>query len=124
MITFLKKYRWFAVILTLLLAAEIFYFSTLTGTIIGGDIPYLSYIYHFAAFFLFGFFLLFALKKDKLKSRDLILTGIFSLLYAISDEIHQIFVPLRSASVGDILIDSLGICVALLVGLSIKNSKK
>ena len=33
----------------------------------------------------------------------------FSLLYAISDEIHQYFVLGRSCSFGDVLIDSIGI---------------
>lgn len=36
---------------------------------------------------------------------------ILSFLYAVSDEIHQAFVPTREASIGDILIDTLGIIV-------------
>ena len=34
-----------------------------------------------------------------------------AVLYAISDEIHQSFVPLRNATVQDVIIDSVGILV-------------
>jgi len=36
---------------------------------------------------------------------------VLSFLYAVSDEIHQAFVPTRSPSVKDVLIDSVGIIV-------------
>ncbi|WAM33950.1 VanZ family protein [Caldicellulosiruptor morganii] len=38
-----------------------------------------------------------------------VLTAIFSVLYAISDEIHQIFVSGRGPSPVDVMIDSIGI---------------
>jgi len=40
-------------------------------------------------------------------------SGALSLLYAISDEIHQSFVPTRHGSIYDILIDGLGIGLVL-----------
>jgi len=40
-------------------------------------------------------------------------SGALSLLYAISDEIHQRFVPTRNGSIYDILIDSVGIGLML-----------
>ncbi|MDH5174139.1 MAG: VanZ family protein [Elusimicrobiota bacterium] len=40
-------------------------------------------------------------------------SGALSLLYAISDEIHQSFVPTRNGSVFDVLIDALGIGLML-----------
>lgn len=39
--------------------------------------------------------------------------GLFSLMYAVSDEIHQRFVPGRSGEVRDVLIDTLGIAFGL-----------
>ena len=39
----------------------------------------------------------------------------FGMLYAVSDEFHQLFVPQRSFSVGDIIADTVGV----LIGLSI-----
>ena len=38
--------------------------------------------------------------------RAVILSGLFVMLYAVSDEIHQIFVPGRGPLVTDVLIDS------------------
>ena len=35
------------------------------------------------------------------------------LLYAASDEVHQVFVPSRQGSVGDVLLDTTGAVIAL-----------
>lgn len=40
---------------------------------------------------------------------------LLSFLYACTDEIHQYFIPGRSALVTDVLIDSIGIIIALLI---------
>jgi hypothetical protein len=42
-------------------------------------------------------------------------TVLFVLLYAASDEFHQLFVPSREASVWDVMIDTIGGVVGLLV---------
>ena len=47
--------------------------------------------------------------------------GALSLLYAISDEIHQSFVPTRHGSIYDILIDGLGIGLMLFLIVRKKN---
>ena len=39
----------------------------------------------------------------------------FALLYAVCDEIHQIFVPGRSAQVTDVMIDPAGACTGILL---------
>jgi VanZ family protein len=44
-----------------------------------------------------------------------------TLLFAISDEIHQSFVPFREASVGDILADLLGACAGALLLWSVRS---
>ena len=51
---------------------------------------------------------------------------IIAILYAISDEIHQIFVPTRFFAISDILTDSAGILFATLIylGLRFKDFKK
>jgi VanZ family protein len=41
-------------------------------------------------------------------------SGVLSIAYAISDEFHQSFVPGRSASVLDVLIDAVGMALALI----------
>ncbi len=73
----------------------------------------LPLIYHFSAFFLFGFFLMISLVKGT--EKKLLFVGvIMSVLYAISDEIHQFFVPGRAMSLGDIFVDSTGVLFALM----------
>jgi VanZ family protein len=42
------------------------------------------------------------------KEKAVTLSLLFSILYAISDEIHQMFVPMRTPDMMDILADSMG----------------
>ncbi len=53
------------------------------------------------------------LQREPLKA--FLLTAFFSLVYAVSDELHQHFVPLRQGKVGDIFIDLVGISLMLIV---------
>lgn len=48
-----------------------------------------------------------------------LLAGLLCLLFAVSDEFHQSFVPGRSAELRDVLIDSAGICAGLLLAMTI-----
>jgi len=48
---------------------------------------------------------------------------VFCVLYAISDETHQIFVPGRSAQISDVLIDSVGAIVGILMYLVLARIK-
>lgn len=48
-------------------------------------------------------------ESSKNSKKSFILTGIFSIFYAISDEIHQVFVSGRGPSPVDVTIDSAGI---------------
>ena len=124
MISLLEKNRWLAVLFTILIAIEIFYFSTLQGSAGTGTGISFAKIYHFIVFFLFAFFLLMSIKGNrKIKISYIIITLTASVLYAISDEIHQIFVPLRNASIGDVLTDALGICFAIVIGLIINKKR-
>ncbi|ADQ47161.1 VanZ family protein [Caldicellulosiruptor kronotskyensis 2002] len=59
--------------------------------------------------------------------KSFILTFIFSVAYAISDEVHQIFVSGRGPSAVDVMIDTIGIISYLLIKRTknmIKNSLK
>ncbi len=104
--------------LTILIAIEIFYFSSLTGGKGTGNIPFIAIAYHFTVFFLLAFFLI-----STLKSKHTITTLIISIFYAISDEIHQIYVPLRHGGIPDIIIDTFGICCGILIYLHISKNK-
>lgn len=56
-----------------------------------------------------GLFLTFDI-KESYKILSSILCGV---LYAISDETHQLFVPGRAGQVQDVLIDSIGVCLGV-----------
>ena len=87
-----------------------------TGVPGPGTIVIKSIIYHFLIFFLLSGFLLISLIKGK--KTNLFLFGIIIvIIYAISDEIHQLFIPGRVFSIADILTDSAGILFAGLIYL-------
>ena len=62
-------------------------------------------------------------KDANLSSARYILPLIFTLLYAVSDEIHQSFVSGRHGQTADVLIDSAGALIALLK-IKISNSRQ
>ena len=116
MISLLEKNRWLAIVMTILIVIEIFYFSTLQGgTGIEGNV-WIPRVYHFTIFFLLSFFIFITIKgKEKIRLKYILIALVFSIMYAILDEIHQMFVPLRDASIKDILVDTLGIFSSLSV---------
>ena len=73
--------------------------------------PYLDKILHVAAYSLLGFLFYRALasgQPSKSPNTLLILSILFTGLYGLSDEIHQSFVPGRSAEAADALADLAG----------------
>lgn len=85
---------------------------------------------HISAYFVLGILAYSLLKEYKLAFRQRILAGItFAMLYAVTDEIHQIFVPGRSGEIRDVIIDTIGatigiiLCVALSRKISGDKSK-
>lgn len=66
---------------------------------------------HWGEYFVLSVLFLWALQNEtgrKWTARHAIFTLIFVLLYAIGDELHQSFVPSRTASFNDVSIDVLG----------------
>lgn len=60
---------------------------------------------HFTEYFILGILVInFITRYDK----KIIIAILLCIIYATSDEIHQIFVPGRSCQITDIMIDSLG----------------
>ena len=71
---------------------------------------------HFSEYTLLGFLLALHLslyKLTKIKKASLAAAG--CLLYALSDEIHQIYVPGRSFQFSDLLVDTLGGLLGILI---------
>ncbi|MED4014497.1 VanZ family protein [Sutcliffiella cohnii] len=71
---------------------------------------------HFFAYFILGVLSLHAFRRSGVVGMK---AGTFALLlsvvYAISDEVHQLFVPGRSGEVRDVLIDSAGAFIGIVI---------
>lgn len=80
---------------------------------------------HFSIYTLVGFLLMSFFSTYPLKGNKRIISSIFiGVLYATSDEIHQKFVPGRSCQVTDIMIDSMGVLLGILLLITIVRLHK
>ena len=72
---------------------------------------------HFIAYFILGILVFNALRWDDASPyhQSFIRAFIISVLYAISDEFHQYFVPERAAELKDVLVDSAGALSGILI---------
>ena len=121
MILWFEKHNKISWMITIFISIIIFYVSSLIfkpSPLIG--FPWKPVAYHFYAFFFLSAFLLLSLIQGNEKNKNLIyLAFIIAIIYAITDEIHQLFVPSRAFAVSDILTDSAGIFFAGLIYSSI-----
>ena len=63
--------------------------------------------------------------RSELRLRHVLIAFVCCVAYAISDEIHQLYVPGRGAQASDVLIDSAGVIVGIaLYGLISRFSRK
>lgn len=70
---------------------------------------------HFAEYAALGFLLASVCTSFYVKSRILVPISFFTgSLYAVSDEIHQYFVPGRSCQISDILLDTAGVACGII----------
>jgi VanZ family protein len=74
------------------------------------NIPFLDKVAHLLEYFLLSWFLFRALHySEGIKIKKAIFIAIiFSIIYGITDEIHQYFVPLRDCSIFDWIFDCIG----------------
>jgi len=75
------------------------------------QIPYLDKLLHAGAYALLGILFMRALRASPLGNKPaavMVSSILLATLYGISDEIHQFFVPFRSAERLDVLADFLG----------------
>ena len=114
---------WFPILLYCLL---IFIQSSHPSPDITPRWPYFDKVLHFTAYALLGALFLRAFNTSQIKHQlKLIFTlsVLFSSLYGISDEIHQSFVPYRTADVMDTLADILGSAFGVYIFFKIKIGK-
>lgn len=119
-----EKHKIIPAILLVINLGVIIYCSNIPGGVISVGSIWPSIFYHFIVFAGFAGLFLMLISTKKLRMNHLIITILTSLIIAISDEIHQSFIPLRTAGVEDVLIDLTGILVAMLVYSLIKKLGK
>ncbi|MGE5544823.1 MAG: VanZ family protein [Bacillota bacterium] len=81
-----------------------------SGTI---DYSYLNHVVrklaHFSLYMVLGILSARALRKSGMTGwKPLIAAVLICVLYAVTDELHQVFVPGRSGQISDVFIDSMG----------------
>lgn len=83
---------------------------------------------HATEYAILGFLLTGSYADGSRKRKNVLLPAVIGSLYAVSDELHQMFVPGRSCEIRDMLIDSSGVIVGTLLGFLIfihwKNRKE
>jgi VanZ family protein len=99
-------------------AAVIFAFSSVPdlGTGLGGWDLVLRKIAHAAEYAILGALLLRATGNPRLAFA-------IGVVYAISDEVHQLFVPGRMGSPIDVAIDAVGVAVGIVLWLSVRDRR-
>lgn len=98
--------------------AVIFYFSSIPG--LAGPWEkwdfFLRKAAHVTEYAILAFLFLRALRGHKLeRGSEILWAFLLSLLYAAGDEFHQSFVPERAASLMDVVIDSVGCALGILL---------
>jgi len=127
-ILWLEKHNTLAWCLTIFAAVTIFVMSQLVFHVGDGNVGtrtmnVLPIAYHFMAFFCLTLFLTISWTKGELNFKIFAICFLLVTIYALTDEIHQFFVPGRFMSVQDIRVDLLGIGVAqIFYALHLKKS--
>lgn len=99
-------------------AIIIFYFSSIPGQDIPPLFPYQDVVFHLIEYALFALLINRALKAYNpgiAYSRRFLWFFVSVIIYAVSDEFHQSFVPNRDPSLFDIAWDGIGACIANLI---------
>lgn len=90
-------------------AAFIFYLSSLPGDTYIPSFFSADKVLHVCAYSILGYLVARALGSYGLSGKQLFIRAfVLCVLYGISDEVHQLFVPHRHASVMDVLADGIG----------------
>jgi len=115
MISWFEKHYKLSFVITILIAIIIFYMSSLTGAqTYKASNNIQAVLYHIIVFFFLSFFLFISTTRGK--NKGLLFPSILlSFFYSITDEFHQYFVPGRSSSISDIMLDSIGILFAFMI---------
>lgn len=100
-----------------------------TGNKLALDDPFIEEIQlfirklaHFTVYAIGGFLIMnYAYTTDKTRKYQVLYSIGFGGLYAITDEIHQLFVPERSGNIVDVGIDTLGVITGVITYLVLRR---
>lgn len=95
----------------------IFFLSTLPESVTPGRGIISDKVCHGAEYFILAFLILFALQRTT-RARFFTafwITLVWAVLYGLSDEIHQLYVPTRQFDVRDLLADAGGVVLLFLI---------
>lgn len=82
-------------------------------------------IAHFSIYTLVGFLLMALISTyDLEENKRIIISLCIGVLYATSDEIHQLFVPGRSGQITDVILDSMGVLLGIMLVLTVLKIKE
>jgi VanZ family protein len=76
--------------------------------------PHFDKFEHFIAYFVFATLLQRALYYSNIRRGMMAITLVAAIVYGISDEIHQSFIPNRQADFMDLIADTIGACFGIL----------
>lgn len=93
------------------------------------DYSYLNHVVrklaHFFLYLVLGVLSARALRKNGITGwKPLALAVILCALYAVTDELHQVFVPGRSGQISDVILDTMGGLVGILLYYSRQGEKR
>lgn len=80
-------------------------------------------VMHFTIYLILSILVLNALNNFNIKNKTII-TIIFCLIYALTDEYHQTFINGRTGQLSDVLIDTLGSILGTIIYKKLKINKK
>jgi VanZ family protein len=86
----------------------IFYFSSLSGHLLPSSIRDFDKVLHFCVYSLLAFLFYRSFRKSGMKRHIFLFSLLITTMYAVTDEIHQLYVPGRVASLGDVSADIIG----------------
>lgn len=77
---------------------------------------------HFLSYLVLGIVVLYALRRSGVQGyKSIAIAAVVCILYAVSDEIHQLFVPGREGQIKDVLIDSSGSAAGIVLYLLVSR---
>ncbi len=115
MIKSFEKNNWVAWLIAVAIMIFIFYMSAQEADPVPSiSFPLKAIAYHMGIFFLLALSCMIAMSKGR--NYDFVFFAfLFSIFYALTDELHQYFVPGRYLSLADVLLDWIGIVFALII---------